>query len=184
MLFDGRHRELFLDEGRTQFSFRQIRTNDGNVKTLYVTTNILKLVAIKAADLLFGQTPLINSDNPDMNAAIAALMERCGLPGKSWAVFNTTPEDQEAGKAQTYGVGLYPDGKEITFAVTAGEGADDAWSIGGGTYDFEVRYYGTVQHKFTAVVKEIQDVDEDNQHLTDVTLKPSGDMERTKRTPT
>jgi hypothetical protein len=56
-----------------------VRTNNGGVKDLYVTTNLLKLVAIKAADLLFGETPLIGSDDSDMDAAIAALMQRCGL---------------------------------------------------------------------------------------------------------
>ncbi len=79
MLFDGRHRALYLDEGRTQFAFRQVRTNDGDIKTLYVTTNLLKLVAMKAADLLFGAVPLLSSDQPDMDAEIAALAERCGL---------------------------------------------------------------------------------------------------------
>lgn len=79
MLFDGRHRELFLDERRTQFNFRQVRTNDGAVKVLYVTTNILKLVAMKAADLLFGETPLINSDDQEMDLAIAGIAGRSGL---------------------------------------------------------------------------------------------------------
>ncbi|MCC6425122.1 MAG: phage portal protein [Phycisphaerales bacterium] len=79
MLFDGRHREYFLGERRTQFSFRQVRTNDGRVRTLYVTTNVLKLVAMKAADLLFGEAPLIGSDDAEMDQTAAAIAQRSGL---------------------------------------------------------------------------------------------------------
>lgn len=122
MLFDGQHRELFLDEGRTQFSFRQVRTNDGTVKTLYVTNNVLKLVAIKAADLLFGETPLINSDDAGMDAAISELMERCGLHQVLYqAAIDASVEadafleailyDQEVYLQQVPGHEMFPQGK-------------------------------------------------------------------------
>ena len=79
MLFDGRHRELFLAEGRTQFSFREVKKHGGGVCPLYVTTNILRLVAMKAADLLFGETPLLASDNPEQHAEIQDIADRSGL---------------------------------------------------------------------------------------------------------
>lgn len=79
MLFDGRHRELFLAEARTQFSFREVRKFGGGVCPLYVTTNILRLVAMKAADLLFGEVPLLASDNPEQHAEMQDIADRSGL---------------------------------------------------------------------------------------------------------
>src|SRR5687767_14354719 len=39
MLLDGRHREYFLDEGRTQFDFPQVRAG-GRLLPLYLTYNV------------------------------------------------------------------------------------------------------------------------------------------------
>ena len=79
MLFDGRHRELFLTEGRTQYSFRQVRTVNGGQKTLYVPMNVLRLVAMKSADLLFGKVPLVASDDETAQQVIDDITERSGL---------------------------------------------------------------------------------------------------------
>src|SRR5689334_23062939 len=44
MLLDGRHREYFLDEGRTQFDFPQVRVG-GRLLPLYLTYNLLGLIS-------------------------------------------------------------------------------------------------------------------------------------------
>jgi hypothetical protein len=44
MLLDGRHREYFLDEGRTQFDFPQVRAG-GRLVPLYLTYNVLGLIS-------------------------------------------------------------------------------------------------------------------------------------------
>ncbi|HEX8911801.1 MAG TPA: hypothetical protein VF796_05535, partial [Humisphaera sp.] len=78
MLFDGRHREYFLDEGRTQFDFPRVRAGDRLVR-MYLACNVLGLISLKGADLLFGQEPLLAADNPAQQAALARLAERTSL---------------------------------------------------------------------------------------------------------
>jgi hypothetical protein len=78
LLFDGRHREYFLDESRTQFDFPRVRAGDRTVQ-MYLTCNVLGLISLKGADLLFGQEPLLTADNPGQQEALARLMERSGL---------------------------------------------------------------------------------------------------------
>src|SRR5829696_4663343 len=60
LLFDGRHREYFLDEGRTQFDFPRVRAGSRIVQ-LYLTYNVLGLISLKGADLLFGQAPMLRA---------------------------------------------------------------------------------------------------------------------------
>jgi hypothetical protein len=79
MLFDGRHREYYLAEGRTQFSFRDVKKHGGGVAPLYVTNNLLRLVAMKAADLLFGEVPQLASDDQAAQDKIADIVKRSGL---------------------------------------------------------------------------------------------------------
>jgi hypothetical protein len=78
-LFDGRHESYFLGERRTRFSFRQVRTEGGNIRTLYLTFNILRLVSIKAADLLMGEPPLIDSTSDYHGGALEDMADRTGL---------------------------------------------------------------------------------------------------------
>lgn len=78
LLYDGRHREYFLDEGRTQFDFPLVRAGDRNVR-MYLTYNVLGLISLKSADLLFGQEPLIVADNDAQQQSIARLIERSNL---------------------------------------------------------------------------------------------------------
>src|SRR2546428_13531001 len=61
LLFDGKHREYFLDEGRTQFDFPRVRAG-GRVVQLYLTYNVLGLISLKGADLLFGQSPMLPAE--------------------------------------------------------------------------------------------------------------------------
>ena len=79
LLFDGEHRRYFLDEGRTQFDFPRVRTAGGQVRPLYLTYNVLGLISLKGADLLFGQEPLLRAEDAAQQAALAALVERSNL---------------------------------------------------------------------------------------------------------
>ena len=79
MLIDGRHREYYLDEGRTQFDFPQVRVNGGRLLPLYLTYNVLGLISLKSADLLLGEEPIFRAPHDAQQAALDALVERCGL---------------------------------------------------------------------------------------------------------
>src|SRR5688572_33180173 len=78
MLFDGRHREYYLDEGRTQFDFPLVRAAGGQVRPLYLTCNVLGLISLKGADLLFGQEPLLRAEDGGQQEALGGLVERSG----------------------------------------------------------------------------------------------------------
>ena len=78
MLYDGRHREYFLDEGRTQFDFPRVRAGSGVVQ-LYLTYNVLGLISLKGADLLFGQAPLLRAEDDAQQAALSDLYSRSSL---------------------------------------------------------------------------------------------------------
>ena len=78
LLFDGHHRQYFLDEGRTQFEFPQVR-NGGRLLPLYLTYNVLGLISLKGADLTFGQEPIFRALHPAQQAALDALVARCDL---------------------------------------------------------------------------------------------------------
>src|SRR4051812_19787767 len=78
LLLDGRHREYFLDEGRTQFDFPPVRAG-GRLVPLYLTYNVLGLISLKGTDLLFGDAPLLRATSAAQQAALDALAERCAL---------------------------------------------------------------------------------------------------------
>ena len=78
LLIDGRHREYFLDEGRTQFDFPAVRAG-GRLRPLYLTYNVLALISLKGADLLFGEEPIVRAPHRAQQEALDALAERCGL---------------------------------------------------------------------------------------------------------
>src|SRR5215218_5864447 len=78
LLFDGRHREYFLDEGRTQFDFPRVRAGARTVQ-LYLTYNVLGLIALKGADLLFGQAPMLRAASEAQQEALSRLAERTSL---------------------------------------------------------------------------------------------------------
>jgi Phage portal protein, SPP1 Gp6-like len=80
LLFDGRHREYFLDEGRSQFDFPRVRAG-GRTLQMYLTYNVLGLISLKGADLLFGQEPMLRADDPVQQDALARLVERSSLHG-------------------------------------------------------------------------------------------------------
>jgi hypothetical protein len=78
LLFDGHHRQYFLDEGRTQFDFPQVRAG-GRIRPLYLTYNVLGLISLKGADLLFGQQPLLRAKDTAQQDALAELADRSNL---------------------------------------------------------------------------------------------------------
>ena len=78
MLYDGRHREYFLDEGRTQFDFPRVRAG-GRTVQLYLTCNVLGLISLKGADLLFGQAPMLRAESDAQQDALSRLAERSSL---------------------------------------------------------------------------------------------------------
>src|SRR5690242_12056809 len=78
MLYDGRHREYFLDEGRTQFDFPRVRAG-GRVVQLYLTYNVLGLISLKSADLLFGRGPMVRAGDGAQQEALARFAERTSL---------------------------------------------------------------------------------------------------------
>ena len=79
MLYDGRHREYYLDEGRTQFDFPAVRAAGGRVAPMYLTYNVLGLISLKGADLLFGREPMLRAGEARQQAALSALVERSAL---------------------------------------------------------------------------------------------------------
>lgn len=78
LLFDGKHKTYFLDEQRTQFDFPPVRAGN-RVLQMYLTYNVLGLISLKAADLLFGEEPLLTADDPNQQKSIEQLAERCNL---------------------------------------------------------------------------------------------------------
>jgi hypothetical protein len=78
LLYQGRHREYFLDEDRTQFDFAPVRVGDRTIQP-YSTFNLLGLVSNKSADLLFGEAPLLRCTNPVQSTFLAELVERSNL---------------------------------------------------------------------------------------------------------
>jgi hypothetical protein len=79
LLFDGKHADYFLREGRTQFDFPEVRSLGGRVLQLYLTYNVLGLISLKSADLLFGDAPILRAQDAGQQAALADLVERSNL---------------------------------------------------------------------------------------------------------
>ena len=80
LLFDGRHREYYLGEQRTQFDFARLVAGYQSIQP-YITYNALKLICLKATDLLLGAPPTITIEDEVQEAALQALGDRTGLHG-------------------------------------------------------------------------------------------------------
>lgn len=78
MLHDGRHADYFILEGRTQFDFPRAKSNGREIRP-YVPYNILKLIAWKSADLLFGAEPSIRVDDAIQSKKMEQLAQRTSL---------------------------------------------------------------------------------------------------------
>jgi hypothetical protein len=78
LLFEGKHREYFLNEQRTQFDFPPTLLANKEVNP-YIKLNLLKLISMKSADLLFGEEPLLRVEDDIQAAALSALVDRASL---------------------------------------------------------------------------------------------------------
>lgn len=82
MIYDGRHREYFLDERRSQFDFPTSRVGSrwgDRDHQPYVKYNLTQLACLKSADLLFGDAPMFHVTVPAQEEALKALIDRSGL---------------------------------------------------------------------------------------------------------
>jgi hypothetical protein len=90
MLYSGRHHEYFVEENRTQFFFNLSAV--GACKPVsegfqeargygitYVPMNVLKLISLKSADLIFGSEPIIRVDNDLTDKRMKDFAERSNL---------------------------------------------------------------------------------------------------------
>jgi hypothetical protein len=78
MLFDGGHRQYFLEEGRTRFNFPEAEAQYSIIRP-YSTFNLLGLISQKGTDLLFGQEPAISADNDIQQQKLDELVKRTHL---------------------------------------------------------------------------------------------------------
>ena len=78
MLFDGQHREYYLDEKRSQFNFCQSLVQ-GELVRVYTSFNVLGLTSRKFADPLFGEAPVLQCDEPTQKTFLDDLVRRCSL---------------------------------------------------------------------------------------------------------
>ena len=78
LLFDGRHHEFFIYEGRSQFDFPEVKAN-GQIRKMFVPYNLLKLISLKSADLLFGDEPAIKVEDEIQDGFLAELIQRTAL---------------------------------------------------------------------------------------------------------
>lgn len=79
MLFDGKHKEFFLDEDRSQFYFKPMRLSNGRIIRMYQKRNMLKLISLVSATLLLGQESLIRCQDEIQQAKIDAFKEAANL---------------------------------------------------------------------------------------------------------
>lgn len=136
LLFTGKHRQYFLDEQRTEFDFPNAITSSGTIQP-YSTLNLLRLISVKTADLLFGSKARINAPTPEQTDAIDELARRSMLHSRlhaavvaaSWAggsflesvIWKDEPYIQNVAPDELYPIGLMgPDGqyeRYIRFAI-------------------------------------------------------------------
>lgn len=142
MLFEGRHRCYFLDEGRTQFNYPEQEIQDRMIRP-YHTFNLLKLVSVKTADLLFGAKARLTAPTRQQTDRLDELARRslihsrlhAGTVHSSWAgggfmeavLWRGEPFVQLVEPDEIYPLGsLMPDGqyeRYIRYAThTVGEG--------------------------------------------------------------
>lgn len=133
-LYDGRHREFFLDAENTQFDFRPVRIN-GRLLPIFITMNILSLISRKHADLLFGEKPSIRVADPGMQGLIDETAIRSSLHQQLSAA---AVEQSWAGETC---LEIVRDGAEIYIIHTS---AEEIFPVGGrrasGQYGSYIRY--------------------------------------------
>jgi hypothetical protein len=78
LLFDGQHKQYYLDEDRTQFTWPAAQVNSMMVQP-FITLNLLRLISFKGADLLFGDEPLLRVEDVYQQAFLSDLADRSSL---------------------------------------------------------------------------------------------------------
>ncbi len=76
MLFDGRHREYFLGEARTDYGYKAVPAKDGTLRPLYARFNLLRLAAVKNADLMFGEAPRVTFAGAGQDPTLDQIADR------------------------------------------------------------------------------------------------------------
>ncbi|MCC6680402.1 MAG: phage portal protein [Phycisphaeraceae bacterium] len=76
MMFEGKHREYYVDEKRSAHSFPPLRQNEPAYFRGY---NLLTLIAEKMADILFGDSPRLYIDDDPTQKRVDAIAERSWL---------------------------------------------------------------------------------------------------------
>jgi hypothetical protein len=135
MLFEGNHKRYFLDEGRTSFNFPEAEVDGRRIRP-YATFNLLKLVSVKTADLLFGAKPKIEAPTPAQKDAIDELSRRSLLPSRLHAA---AVQFSWAGGAFLEST-LWRDGLPYVELVQADEMFPQGKLQPDGQYDSYVRY--------------------------------------------
>jgi hypothetical protein len=75
LLFEGHHRLYYLDEYRTQFDYPPSLIQGREAK-LYLTFNLMRLISLKTADLLFGAKAKIDAPTPTQTDRLDELARR------------------------------------------------------------------------------------------------------------
>jgi hypothetical protein len=78
MLFDGKHRDYYLTENRTQSDFARLVVGSRPIQP-YVMYNVLELISNTGTDLLLAEEPLIRASDPYQQKSLQELSERCML---------------------------------------------------------------------------------------------------------
>lgn len=78
LLFDGNHRQYYLDESRSQFNWPEMDVN-GRIIRPFITYNIFGLISEMSGELLFIEAPQIRAEDGRQQDALNALVERCNL---------------------------------------------------------------------------------------------------------
>ena len=76
LLYGGQHRQYFLDEGRSVFPYRPLHAGG---PAFYVPYNLLGLISRKTADLLFGESPRVYTEDEVTQLRVDAIVERSWL---------------------------------------------------------------------------------------------------------
>lgn len=143
MLYEGKHCQYFLREGRTQYPFRPVKAQD-RIVLLYVTQNLCKLVSNTTADILLGAKPRMEAPTKEQNDRLNDLARKSLVHPRlrqaaiqaSWAggaflasvVWNERPYLMTIAPDEMYPVGsLNPDGQYEAYVrfATANIGTGD-----------------------------------------------------------
>lgn len=76
MLFEGNDRGYYVDEGRSAYTFAPIKAGE---PAFYRPLNLLTLISLKMADLLFGESCRISIENDGLQSIVDGVVKRSWL---------------------------------------------------------------------------------------------------------